>query len=136
MEKDYKYYSSEQKKYFLSEMYNKKNFSYWIENNIYKILIAEIGEELIGFLVADKTFGGVGFITWLGVSSTQRIHGIGSELLLEYEKFVKTQGGHLIEAYTKPEVEEFYLKNGYKKIGERKKGYFSIPNVIMDKEII
>jgi len=134
MNNDLDLYSPDQKKMFLEQMYSLEN----IRRNfiIYrKILIAKNNNQIVGFLVGDKTFGGVGFISWLGVKKQFRRKRIGTALLSNYVDFCRTKGAHLIEIYTFNTPVGFYKKLGFKFIGKRERGYFGVVNIIMDKEI-
>lgn len=121
--------------YFLSVLYTKSNFFFWIEKSLRKILIAQEDSKIIGFLVGDQTYGGVGFVSWVGVTKSYRQQNIGSKLMVEYEKFVKIKKGHLLELFTYEKVKPFYLKHGFEQIGVREQGYFGQMNIIMNKRL-
>lgn len=135
MNEGYAGYSSQLKQRFLQKDYSINNFYLWLDKFYRLILLASEGDETVGFLVGDYTFGGVGFVSWLGVKSDKRGTGIGKSLFLEYEKFAINKGSHLIELYTYPKVQPFYEKLGFEKIGERAQGYYGQKNIIMDKKI-
>ena len=129
-------YTPKQIDYFINILYPVHNVKRMILGNLRKIFVAEKNNEIVGFLMADQTYGGVGFISWFGILSEFRKQGIGAKMVEEYEKFCRTKNAHLIEVYTFPRIVPFYEKIGFHKVGVRPKGYFGVPNVIMDREII
>ena len=135
MSEGYGHFSPGLRQHFLTVDYPKKNFQFWLERSVRKILLAKEGSETLGFLVGDYAYGGVGFVSWLGIRNKYRGKGFGTELYNEYEKFIKTKNAHLIELFTFAEVKPFYEKLGFKEIGRREEGYFGQKNVIMDKKI-
>lgn len=128
-------YSESQKNYFLGELYSKENIIKDIENEYSYIRIVIHDDEVVGYIYADKTFGGVGYISWLGVSKKHRGNGISRKLIEEYKGFCRREKAHLIEVYTFSERVEFYKKLGFIHIGTRKNGYFNVDNEIMDLQI-
>ncbi len=135
MYEGYAGYSPKLIEYFLKQDYSKEKFYLWLERFFRKIYIALEEEEVIGFLVGDYTYGGVGFISWIGVRLAYRGKGVGAALFKVYEEFAIQKKAHLIELYTYPKVSEFYLKLGFKHIGTRSQGYFGKKNMIMNKEL-
>lgn len=135
MHEGYSGYSHKLINHFLQKDYSKQQFYLWLERFFRNIYLALENEEVIGFLVGDYTYGGVGFISWIGVKPEYRGRGIGEALFNTYEKFAIEKKAHLIELYTYPKVSGFYLKLGFKHIGTRTQGYFGQENMIMDKVI-
>lgn len=135
MLKDFPEYKSETLQYFLNTLYSKNHFYSFINSPYRKNLVIEEDDEIIGFLVADQTFGGVGFISWLGIKDGYRNNGLASKILEEYKNFCKSKDAHLIEVYTFPKTVEFYKRKGFMEVGRREKGYFGVVNIIMDKNI-
>jgi len=121
--------------HFLTKDYNKTNFFLWLERFFRNIYIALENEKVIGFIVGDFTYGGVAFISWLGVKEEFRKKGVGLSLFNVYEEFAKSKKAHLIELYTYPKVEPFYLKLGFTRVGVREQGYFGQKNLIMNKKL-
>lgn len=121
--------------HFLSKDYSKNNFFLWLERFFRNIYIAVESDEVIGFIVGDYTYGGVAFISWLGVKKKYRKKGVGLSLFTVYEDFAKSKKAHMIELYTYPKVEAFYLKLGFKRVGVREQGYFGQKNLIMNKKL-
>lgn len=138
MEEGYGAFPLNLRKYFIEKLYTYSNFAFWLERNIRKIFIVKESEdsrEIIAFLVGDNTYGGVAFISWLGVRAKFRRKGIGTRLLDEYERNVRSKSAHLIELYTQPELVPYYERFGYKQIGRRDQGFFGQTNVIMNKKL-
>jgi GNAT superfamily N-acetyltransferase len=135
MNNDFLEYTKNQRKYFLTDLYSKEKYKYFLHSSYRKTLIAIENDEVIGFLVADQTFGGVGFISWLGVLKQNRGKGVGTELVKFYEDFCKDKNAHLVEAYTFPKSIGFYKRLNFFEVGTRSKGYFGVKNIIVDKEI-
>jgi GNAT superfamily N-acetyltransferase len=133
--RDFPEYSEDTKQLFLQKFYSKELLKSTInlEDRFYLLCLED--SELIGFLFANKPFGGVGFISWVGVRSHKRRKGIGKALLGHYEEYCKDWNAHLVELYTFSKTQKFYELCGYEKVGYRKKGYFGVENIIMDKEI-
>jgi len=114
------------KKYFLSKLKEKE----------INILTATEGSEIVGFLVEEKIYGGVGYCNWLGVIKQQRGKGIGRSLLQKWEKQTKSRGGHKLMLITQSEKDRvFYKKCGFKEEGYEKKSWFGLDSRIFGKVI-
>jgi len=136
MQEGYAGFPAKLREFFIMKEYSQSNFFQWYEKQLRKIYIAfNETEQLIGFLVGDNTYGGIAFITWIGVLPAYRKHGVGKQLLQFYEEYVRTRNAHLIELFTYEGVKEFYIKNGFKEIGRREEGFFGQQNIIMNKKI-
>ena len=138
----YETFSKDLRSYFLARDYSSMNFFSWLERNFRKILLAveppqqEFAPSIAkAFLVGDHTYGGVGFISWLGVKKEFRRQGIGSRLIKTYEDYARSKKAHLLELYTSEKNVSFYLKHGFKEIGRRTEGYYGQKNIIMDKPL-
>ena len=93
MKKDFPGYSKTVVGYFLTKMYSKHNFDYWLKTGWKIVLIAnaknakkyaknaKTGTKVVGFAVLDKPYGGVCFCRWLGVLPEFRKNGIGKRLI-------------------------------------------------------
>lgn len=136
MEEGYGQFPVELREHFLKKDYLKQNFESWLLRNIRKIFIAiEENGNIIGFLIADHTYGGVGFISWLGVLPEYRKQGIASQMLTMYEMYVISRKAHLIELYTYDAIADFYAKRGFQEIGRREHGFYGQMNIIMNKKL-
>ncbi|HLD03520.1 MAG TPA: GNAT family N-acetyltransferase, partial [Candidatus Dojkabacteria bacterium] len=138
----YETFPGELSRYFLARDYSSINFYSWLERNFRKILLAVEPQQqeavpfvAKAFLVGDHTYGGVGFISWLGVKKEFRRQGIGSLLLKTYEEYAISKKAHLLELYTSEKNVSFYQRHGFREIGRRNEGYFGQKNIIMDKPL-
>jgi ribosomal protein S18 acetylase RimI-like enzyme len=136
MNEGYAGFSNPIKNYFIKKEYSKNNFFLWVDRNFRKIFLALDDEnEIIGFIVGDNTYGGVAFITWIGVLKEFRTKGVGKMLFETYENYVKSKKAHLIELFTYENVKGFYTNLGFAEIGRRSSGFFGQENIIMNKII-
>lgn len=135
MHEGYAGYSPKLINHFLTKDYSKQQFYLWLERFFRNIYLALDSGEVIGFIIGDYTYGGVGFISWLGVRPDYRKKGVGTSLYKAYEDFAIEKKAHLIELYTYPKVADFYLRLGFKQTGEREQGYFGQKNLIMNKRL-
>jgi len=137
MNEGYEGFSEALKKHFLASDYSKFTYSYWLEKNFrrFSIAIDDTTGKVIGFLVGDNTYGGVGFISWVGILPEYRSKGVGKLLMDDYETFAKIKRAHLLELFTYDKVKTFYEKLGFKEIGRREHGFYGSKNIIMDKKI-
>ena len=131
----YYHFPVELRQYFLARDYSRINYATWLERNFRKILIAMEDNQVRGFLTGDHSYGGVGFISWLGVKKEFRNQGIGTQLLQTYEDYARSKKAHLLELFTSEDNLNFYQKRGFKEIGRRSEGYYGQKNIIMDKEL-
>ena len=87
----------------------------------YNLLVAEIDSVVVGFVSLHwfdmfHMRGKMGRITAICIMEEQRSLGIGRELLLAAEAFLKSKGCVKVEVttnLTRILTHEFYLKNGY-----------------------
>lgn len=135
MKEGYSSYSPQLINYFLTNDYSKEKFFLWLDRFFRIVYLAFEDDTLMGFLVGDYTYGGIGFISWIGVDPRFRNKGIGRRLYEAYENFAISKKAHLIELYTYPKVEQFYINLGFHRIGSREQGYFGNKNLIMNKKI-
>ena len=119
--------------YFLLTDYTVENFRLWIDRNFRKVYLAlDDNSNVIGFIIGDHTYGGVGFVSLLGVYPEYLNKGIGGVLLDKYTEYIRQIKGHLIELYTYDRARPFYERHGFILIGQRPEGYFGRKNLIMN----
>lgn len=135
MHEGYGHFPEELRAYFLLKDYSRNNLSYWLEHNFRRMLIAIEDNMIQGFIIGDHTYGGVGFISWLGVKKDLRSHGIGTKLLQVYEAYARSKKAHLLELFTSEENKAFYEHHGFYEIGRRKEGFYGQQNLIMNKSL-
>ncbi len=128
-------YTNRIKNFFLTKDYSKASFEFNIDRPYRKVLLALEDNKVVGYLVADQTYGGVGFISFFGVNKKYRKKGVGTALISAYEEFCHSKKAHMIRLYTFERIIPFYNKLGFEKIGEEKQGYWGTNNQIMAKKI-
>jgi ribosomal protein S18 acetylase RimI-like enzyme len=136
MQEGYAGFPPKLKDFFIRKEYSQANFILWYEKK-FRVIFLAINEydKVVGFLVGDNTYGGIAFITWIGVLPAYRKKGLGSQLFHYYENYVKAKRAHLIELFTYEAVKDFYIKHGFTEVGRRESGFFGQTNIIMNKKI-
>lgn len=123
----YPEYSPKVIEFFLSDVQKKK----WL--NLPIRLGAFAGNTLVGFLLAEKPFGGVMFISWLAIKQDYRGKGIGKKLLEEITQKANKLFVHNLHLRCDKRNLPFYQKAGYEQFGLDKKGYFGTDDYLMKK---
>jgi ribosomal protein S18 acetylase RimI-like enzyme len=80
-----------------------------------KVLVAELGGEVVGFAIAYR-YGDLAYIDSIAVKPEARGAGVGSKLLAELERALKSDGAELVALSVKDgnkRALDFYLRNGY-----------------------
>lgn len=120
-------YSPELVNFLIKKDYPPKIIKEKLKNNQWWGLVIRIEEKIVGFLLVDILYGGVSYANWLGVKKELQGRGIGSLLMIEWEKKVKTEGGHKLILITQSQKNRsFYLKNGFKEEGFEEKSWFGL----------
>lgn len=136
LKQEFTFYPSIIIDYFLNKIYTRQAFQLWIEKRYKTVLVASLEKnEFIGFAVIDRPYGGVSFCRWLGVLKEYQNKGVGTKLVVHWQKLAKKKNCHKLEVASQPETVEFYKKAGFKKEGVRKKSYFGITQHIFGKTI-
>lgn len=91
------------------------------------------GDKLVGYVLAQKPFGGVVFVVWIAILPEFQGRGIGKSLMQKIEEVVKPFGVHNLQLNADAKNLSFYEKLGYEKIGFDKKGYFGADSYILKK---
>lgn len=126
---DFLYYSEKCRKFFVSKKYVLDIISSYIKVGAFD------GEQLMGFIIAYKPYGGVVEVRWLIVSKKYRNKGVGARLLQALEDKALGLGVHNIHVETNENVVGYYKRNGYEILGFDKEGYFGSDNYYMKKLI-
>lgn len=92
-------------------------------------------EKLVGFIIANKPYGGVVFVQWIGVHKTQQNKGIGKRLLSVLENYAQTVGAHDVFLEASEDKKEYYVKQGYTVFGYNEKGWFGMSNYDLKKTL-
>lgn len=135
LSKDFPGYSNEVVNYFLTKLYNRASFHYWLNSNFKTVLVAKENDKIIGFAVLDKPYGGVCFCRWLGVLRKHRRQGVGRQLIETFIDYAKSYGCHKVELASQPEAKKFYERCSLKLEGKRDLSYFGIDQFIFGKVI-
>lgn len=80
-----------------------------------KVLVAELGGEVVGFAIAYR-YRDIAYIDSIAVKPEARGAGVGSALLAELERELKSEGAELVALSVKDgnkRALDFYLRNGY-----------------------
>jgi len=126
-------YTQEVVNFFLQDIYSKNSFINWVLSKWKIVFIAEQKENVIGFAVLDKPYGGVCFLRWLGVLKDFRHQGIGRQLIRRWLDFSRQYGCHKAELAAQIEAKIFYEDCGLKLEGKREKSYFGIDQYVFGK---
>jgi len=128
-------YSQKTKKYFLGKMFTRKNFILEIKQKKADLLLAAVGEKIVGFLLAYLPYGGISYISWLAVKESFQGKGAGTALLKEYEVIAKEKGIHKIHLWTDKRNLKFYKRNGWTLVGMIPENYFGADDWLFYKTI-
>ena len=92
-----------------------------------KTWVAEAGEEIVGFVVAERQLRQVGHIITIDVIKSWRRRGVGARLMEAVEDWVRQQGLRLVHLETAADnlpAQRFYQARGYEQI-ETLKDYYA-----------
>lgn len=99
------------------------------------MLGAFLDEKLIGFVLCEKPFGGILFVTWLATDKKYRGQGIGRRLLEEVRKIALETGVHALHLMSDTINVPFYEKCGYEVYGIDPDGYFGSRDYLLRKKV-
>lgn len=133
LKNDFPGYSLAVLDFFLNQVYTSSAFSYWLSQEEKTVLVAKIKEQIVGFAVLDRPYGGVCFCRWLGVLAKFQKQGIGKKLVDSWINYAQDYGCHKIEISSQPQAKDFYHKYGLELEGKRKLSYFGIDLYIFGK---
>ncbi|SRR5258706_12232709 len=133
LEVDFSEYSKNTIEFFLKRDYSMNNVKSGIENKRFKLFLAKKDQDIVGFLLSSRVYGGIGFCNWIGVIPSHRGKGIGSALIEEWEKSAKDEGAHKTHLQTSGKNIDFYKKRGYVLVGTIPDNYFGATDYIFYK---
>jgi ribosomal-protein-alanine N-acetyltransferase len=84
-----------------------------------KTWVAEAGEEMVGFVVAERQLRQVGHIITIDVIKSWRRRGVGARLMDAVEDWVRQQGLRMVYLETAEDnvsAQRFYQERGYKQM--------------------
>lgn len=119
--------------YFIEKDLPKDKIIKGISSKDLYIFIAKNNTDIVGYLIGNKGFLGVGFCMWLSVDNNFHGKGIGSSLLKNYEEKVKELGGHQVVLWCDKRNISYYEKRGYTIAGEVPKHYFGTTDYLAYK---
>lgn len=88
-----------------------------------------------GYLLTNKTKGGVAFGHWLGVDSKYQKHGIASALLAFWEKDALGEGTHILQLWTTKNNVSFYKRRGFTLGGNFPDSWFGLDHFLFYKTL-
>lgn len=98
----------------------------FIDHRGSKTWVAEEGDQIAGFLVAQRTSDEDVYIVTIDVASASRRRGVGSALMEAVEKWGRKQGARLISleaAVDNQAARAFYERHGFERL-QRIAGYY------------
>lgn len=90
-------------------------------------------KTLVGYLLANKPFGGILFVNWLAILKDYQRKGIGKIILKQIEKTALKLGAHSIHLEAEKRNLPFYKSMGFIEFGFDKEGYFGTDNYLLKK---
>src|SRR4051812_47790520 len=93
---DFPEYSLKTKEYFFETYLYPKRVKRKIKKNGVYYWAAFLDKKIVGYLISYPPEGGIMDIIWLGVVKEYQKKGIGSALLNEFLRCIKTQGVHAV----------------------------------------
>lgn len=131
LEEDFFHYPPKMIQRLLKEERIKKN---WGKSK--EILVGLRDKDVVGFLIAVDSGGGVSYCNWLGVKKELRNKGLGSKLVKTWQKWAKRRSCHKLRAQTsKGENQSFYERLGFKLEGIKKNDRYHLDHFIFGKII-
>ena len=129
-------------------LYSKNSVMFTIEEELPKeFLKAEIGKgnkylfltyqdnKPAGYLLTNKTKGGIAFGHWLGVDSKFQKQGVASTLLSFWEKDALKEGAHKLQLWTTRNNLTFYKNRGFIKGGNFPDSWFGVDHFLLYKTL-
>ena len=135
MKSSFSHYTPDTLRHYLEIDYSEEELQKNVEEKTRQIYIALDSGKIVGFLVANNTYAGIGFASWLGIKEGYRKKGYGKELTVMYEKYCKDKLAHKIELWCRDELLTFYEKLGFTKLAHRTNSWFGMEHNYMEKEL-
>ena len=129
-------YSSELIKFFVEKDFSATLVSQKMKDGTYSILAAEEKNQIVGFLVFEKLYGGVSYCPWLGVIKEMRGRGVGKTLVEKWEEEIKKIGGHKLMMMTQANINrKIFTKYGFTEEGHEEKSWFGLDAWVFGKTV-
>ncbi|OGD84674.1 hypothetical protein A2165_02510 [Candidatus Curtissbacteria bacterium RBG_13_40_7] len=106
-----------------------------IEKGNKHFFLAYINNKPAGYLLTNKTKGGIAFGHWLGVDSKFQKQGTVSALLSFWEKDALKKGTHKLQLWTTKNNLAFYKNRGFIKGGDFPDSWFGIDHFLFYKTL-
>lgn len=106
-----------------------------IEKGNKYFFLAYQNNQPAGYLLANKSKGGIAFVHWLGVDSKFQKHGVASALLSFWERNALKEGAHKLQLWTTKNNIEFYKNRGFIKGGDFPDSWFGIDHFLFYKTL-
>ena len=106
-----------------------------IKNAKKYFFLAYKNNEPAGYLLTNKTRGGVAFGHWLGVNSKYQKHGVASSLLSFWEQDALGEGAHKLQLWTTKNNVSFYKNRGFTKGGNFPDSWFGLDHFLIYKTL-
>lgn len=107
--------------------YSRQELKRFLSHQTSRTWVAEVGDAIVGFLIADRKPGQVGHIVSIDVVGKWRRRGVGAALMDAGEDWAKRQGLELVFLETAEDnlaAQAFYERRGYVKY-ERLENYYA-----------
>lgn len=128
-------YNDKIKKYFIETDYSKESISNLLEKGSYDLFLAEENEEIVGYLLVSKIYGGIAWGNWIAVDKNHQGKGIATSLLKMWEENSINEGAHKLELWSDERNVEFYTNRGFSLLGKIPSNYFGLDDYFFYKSI-
>jgi len=129
------HYSPKTINFFLAKDYSLEKNKQGIKENWRQIYLALNNEQIVGYLMATKPYGGVSFCNWIAVDPQHQGQGVASKLLKTWECQAKIDSAHKLHLWTDIRNLDFYKNRGFILVGEIPQNYFGSDDFLFYKII-
>jgi len=129
-------------------LYSKNSVRFMIEEELPKaflkaeirkgnkyLFVAYQDDIPVGYLLTNKTKGGIAFGHWLGVNSKFQKQGAATALLSFWEKDALEEGAHKLQLWTTRNNLTFYKNRGFTKGGSFPESWFGLDHFLFYKTL-
>lgn len=128
-------YSSNVISYLMKVDYAKKDLRQWIKKKTRQLFLAIVQRKKVGYLLASKPYGGIGFCNLLAVKPEFQGNGIASALIKFWEKQAIKDGAHKLQLWSDKRNVEFYKHRGFVLVGEIPEDTFGTSDFLFYKTL-
>jgi len=128
-------YSEDSVRFIIDEELPNEFLRTEIETGNKYLFLAYIDNKPAGYLLTNKTKGGIAFGHWLGVDSQFQRQGIASALLSSWEKDALREGAHKLQLWTTKNNVSFYKNRGFTKGGNFPDSWFGEDHFLFYKTL-